>query len=213
MKRIQIIISILLIILVESNYTQIIKSYGLKLGASNSEQVWNSSIGLDYSYISSIWGYDFSGYVEFLDIPYVSIISEIHYIQKGRTITINGTIVDPNSPYGYRDIGLQKTKQIFNYLSIPILAKFRYENSFIIPYLTIGPSFDFLISYPESELYNKFNKSELGIKVSAGINIPYKLLSILIMELGYNQSITNTYKNENVTIHNRGYSFSIGVTL
>lgn len=215
MKRLNVIILLLIIILAESINAQIIKSFGIKIGASNSEQRWNYSPGLkiDESHISSIWGYDIGLFLEYFNMPYISFISEIHYIQRGRTVTALLTLVSVNSPQGYIDVGPQKIKQRFNYLSIPILAKLRIDNPYIIPYISIGPSFNILVSHPSSDVYDKFNKTEHGLNTLVGINIPYGILSQLIIEFSYQQSLTNSYKNENVTVYNKGYVFSIGLML
>jgi hypothetical protein len=120
-------------------------------------------------------------------------------------------MLSPTSPLGYADLGNEDIKYRFNYISVPILAKLRIDGPTLTPFVAAGPSFEYLTSFPSSDVYNKFNKTEFDLIFSAGVELPLGLTPKLSVECRYCLGLTNTYKNENVTVDNRILQFLFGV--
>lgn len=191
---------------------QLLRAYSLKIGCDKAElrTDYSSQIGGN-SYKETIWGLDAGAFVEFFNYPNFSLLTEIYYIQKGRTIIIQGTMIDRNNPNGYIDVGPEEIKERFEYISIPILAKFRVNRKTITPYVAGGPSIEYLINFPGSDVYKKFNKVELAVKAVFGIELSFYSMPTFLLECRYNYSITDTYKNEFVTYRSRALELLLGV--
>jgi len=191
---------------------QILRAYGLKAGFILAEQRWHYSpqSGIDASGIGPVWGFDTGGFVEFFNFPNFSLLTELRYLQRGRTVTVNGVKV-ADTPQGYIDLGQQEIQQRFEYISIPVLVKIRFGNERVTPYVALGPRLEYLISYPSSSVYDQFNKFELAASVAAGTAINFGIKPRLLCEFHYSQSINNSFKNEFVTVNNRSLSFLIGL--
>jgi hypothetical protein len=192
---------------------QLLRTYGIKLGEARSEQLWEYSpqMGLDASWIDPVWGIDAGIFAEFFTDKYFSLVTELHYIQKGCTFTVTGTAIDPNSPLGYSDTGEQKLIQRCNYLSIPVMAKLRIETGTVTPYIAVGPRFEFLLSHPSSHVFDQFKTTELAATAAAGIEVESGFGSRVLFEIGYTMSLSDSFKNDNLTIRNRSISFLVGV--
>jgi hypothetical protein len=192
---------------------QFIRAYGIKAGYVKAEQRYNYIPRFSFLAGDShpIWGFDAGAFVELFDFPNFSLLTEVNYIQKGRTITVWATAVDKNSSQGYIDLGQREEKQRFDYISIPVLAKLRIDGPTLTPFITAGPSFEYLISFPSSDMYDKFKKSEFAFVFSAGVELSLGVTPKLSVECRYSLPLTNSYKNENVTIDNRILEFLLGV--
>ncbi len=192
-----------------SDAQQLIRAYGLQAGYVKAEQRWDytQQSGLNASGIGPIWGFDAGAFAEFFHFPNFSLLTEVNYTQKGRTLTVMGTEI-ANNPQGYIDVGPQEIKQRFEYISIPVLAKLRIDVPTLAPFIAAGPSFEYLISSPYSDV---FNKAEFGLMFSAGVEFFLGVTPKLLAECRYSLSLTNTYKNEFVTVDNRVLEFLLGV--
>jgi hypothetical protein len=208
------VLTLFTVITVFSTDAQVLRSYGLKVGCAKAEQQWNYSLqpGLG-SGIGPIWGFNAGVFIEFFNHRYLSVLAELNYIQKGRTISFIAT-APSNDPRGYSDLGLIELKQIFEYISIPVLVKFRVDGTTFTPYIAGGPSLEYLISYPaiDADVYKKFNKIEFALKAVVGLEL-YFSKRIFLLECRYNYSVTDTYKNEFVTVKSRAMEILFGVAL
>ena len=84
MKKIivTLIVCVLVLMFTNESPSQLIKGYGIKLGLTSADQKFN------YSAISNIetkrrLGFISGVYVEWLDIPFISVITEMDYVQRG----------------------------------------------------------------------------------------------------------------------------------
>jgi hypothetical protein len=84
-----------------------------------------------------------------------------------------------------------------------------YDN--IAPYLALGPRIEYLLSHPESVVYDQFNKLELGGTIAAGVQVSLGFTPELLAEISFDSNFTHAFKNENVTVNNRSFSFLVGV--
>ena len=85
MKKVCVVLA--LIFVISSSQAQIIRGYGLKVGTTISNQDWeylNSSglSGLSFDSDNRV-GLNIGIFSEFLDLPFISIVTEVNYIQKG----------------------------------------------------------------------------------------------------------------------------------
>jgi hypothetical protein len=197
---------------ISTSDAQLVRNYGLKAGYVKAEQRWNytQQSGVHASGINPIWGLDAGAFVEFFGFPFFSLSSEVHFIQKGRTLTVIHMETADN-PQGYIDLGMEDVKERFEYISIPILAKLRLDGPTITPFIAAGPSFEYLLSFPSSVVYDKFNKTEFAFMFSAGVELSLGLTSKLMAECRYSLGLTNMYKNEFVAVDNRVLVFLVGV--
>jgi hypothetical protein len=211
--KIKLIFIVLSIVLLNSILqAQLLKSYGLKVGFNNAEQNWSysSQSGFDDTGIGPLWGFNFGVFVEPFSYQNFSLITEISYIQKGRTLTFN-KIIRSADGQSYIDVGKNETKHRFDYLSIPILAKIKINGKVLTPFVTLGPSLEYLISYPSSDTYDNFNKTEIALKFSGGLEFSFGVGPIFLTEIRYCRSLTNAFKNEILTVDNRVLEFLFGI--
>jgi hypothetical protein len=88
--------------------------------------------------------------VEGLNIPFISVITELDYVQRESGVDVLTTtetgpeIVDKKTLYSRLD-----------YLSVPVLAIATLTGTIISPYIVAGPRFDFLFDYKSDK--NAFN--------------------------------------------------------
>lgn len=207
---------VLMIISTLSMNAQVLRTYGLKVGTDVAGQQWDYSPAATLSGAlgvpsSSIWGFDVGAFAEFLNVPYFSLLTEVHYTQKGRTVTILET-VPANNPQGYVEVGLRDITQRLHYVSIPVMAKLRIESEVLTPFIALGPSFEYLIAYPPSPVTDQFNKAELAIAVAAGLEISLGFTPKILAEVRYIPSLTNTYKTEFVTVNNHVVEILVGIS-
>ena len=147
MKRV--IICVLMVLFsFSSTYAQLLKGYGLKGGVVIANQDFDYTQGFEAD-TKNRTGLDIGVVAEWLDLRVLSVLTEVHYIQKGHIIE--------NARYD--EFGKSQSINFrFDYLSVPVLAKFTLRTQYAMPYLVIGPRFDYLLGY-ESEipLYVRFD--------------------------------------------------------
>ncbi len=197
---------------------QLLHAYGFKIGPTAAEQRFQYSSNYPY-YLPDpnlptkrLWGLEAGIFVEFLNLPYFSVIAELDYSQKGRIVTVDAVAIDHNSPSGYVDLGPQDQTLRFHYVSFPILAKFRLQTPTITAFVTFGPRCEYLVSHPSSPVYDRFNKWEIAASLSAGIEADLGGVAEILLEIVYCPSLTNAYNNEFVTVDNRVIGFLVGVS-
>jgi hypothetical protein len=207
------ILKLIFLIILASNFaqTQFIKGYGFKVGAVSATQTWNYNIDIHRD-MENRWGIDAGVYVEFLDLPYISILGELHYIQKGYTEKLPEAT--PTYPEG---TGRYITfKPRVDYFSIPLLTKVRYDMGTVSPYILAGPRFDFLIgNNPQyvGSIFDKFNKNDMGISAGVGIEIPTSAIQAVLLEFKYSPTLSKSYSSNMLTIKNQSFELLFGIKL
>ncbi|MGA3286870.1 MAG: outer membrane beta-barrel protein [Bacteroidota bacterium] len=194
---------------------QIVRTYGFNIGYVHAKQNWDYSpqLGFDPHMSGTISGIGGGAFVEFLDIPYFSLLTKVQYIQKGRTITVMETMVSSTNPNGYVDIGMADIKYRLNYISVPILAKLRIETPICVPYLAIGPRFEYLISYPSNVVYDEFKKMEVTGTVAVGMEFSLGFIPKFLLEADYNTSLTNSFNNGSLIVSDNSVEVLCGIFL
>src|SRR5450759_5304305 len=100
---------------------QMIRSAGIKVGASIAGQDWHYSSTSQPFADQYRWGYTFGVFIEWLDISTFSLSTEIQYSQKGFKQEFERRADDGTV------LGTYYLIPQIDYLSIPILLKMRYE--------------------------------------------------------------------------------------
>lgn len=201
------IIAVTLLILFSKSESQLIRGYGIKVGMATTNQQWNYA-----SYTSIIvnssprQGIDAGIFAEWFDIPIISLLTEVHYIQKGadsKTNILVSTSDDPNDP-GHNYTFSSKV----DYLSVPMLAKIRLDAIILTPYILIGPRFDFYLKNRSDGIGVNLNNSK-KIDIGGTLGFGFELSSILPINLGaefrYNPNFKDSYSVSYLTVNNRSW--------
>lgn len=189
------------------NYAQFVRGYGIKLGATVSQQDWNYNSTMISSFDANKTGFNAGVFAELLDIPVVSVVAELNYVQKGFKDEIPETTFD--NPEGTGRLITQDAS--INYLNISALAKIRYSLGVVSPYLAIGPKFDYQLSKSSSlNDLKDINKDRLGLKV--GIGSEFNLVMVtLLAEFMYDADFKELYDNQNLNIKTHSFDFRVGI--
>jgi len=179
---------------------QLIRGYGLKVGGTIAHQAW------DYTGQGSIpdadgkTGFNIGGFIEFLDIPTLSIVGEVNYVQKKAEQSIN--IIDANETFQSGN----------DYLNLSALAKMRFSMVVVAPYIIAGPKADFSLKSYELKIPDNFKKARLGFKVGAGTEVDLKIIHLLA-EFIYDYDVNNLYEGNNLKIKSNSFDFRLGIYL
>jgi hypothetical protein len=150
MKLIKFVVVVFLLFSFSIAVAHPFKGIGIKAGINFSNQDFQyeeSWMNQDYDNITAL---TFGGYVEWLTSSYYSIQTEVYFIQKGMSNKINVTTeISPDA------IGTMNIDNHINYISVPILGKIAFTHRRINPFVTLGPRFDFLLSYSSDK--NAYN--------------------------------------------------------
>jgi len=191
-------------------YSQIIQTYGLKIGYVNSSQTYTNKVTDDITKRKS--GFSFSAFVDLFNFDGFSISPEIKYIQKGVGLELIVT-----GPEGPEPIG-KTTKYIYHdYLSIPISFVYRMQLGAGIPFIKIAPRYDILLSSDDdfnspASTYESY-KNVFGGTVSIGFIPNLNFAFNPFIELSYHMDFTDTYSGTNNKIKNNAVEINLGVQL
>lgn len=197
------------------SFSQIISGYGVKIGLTSSQFNW------DYTPISGLDNLDFHSdrkpglnaglFVDFFDLPYFTICTEINYIEKGFQKEIYSTSTD-NPEFGPKVLW----KVSFNYFNISVLAKPKIDLGLISPYILIGPRFDIEISKSSQldnpENYKDYLSKRFGIKCGIGSEINLFELNFLA-EFIWDIDLKDIYQNPNVNVKTNSFDIRFGIIL
>ncbi|MEJ2055536.1 MAG: porin family protein [Calditrichaceae bacterium] len=191
---------------------QFLKNYGFKLGVTSSKEDWKYS-ELGKFNTDSKAGLNISAFAEVLDLPYVNLVSEIGYDQKGMKTEVPITSVTQPE-------GTGKTKTMHNrvdYLDFSLALKLNYAMPAVTPYVFAGPRADFLIGSnvdPGYEIvYDDYENVVYGLNLGLGTEIGNILPVSVLAEFQYNYDLSHAYKTDNLKINNHSYEFKIGIML
>jgi hypothetical protein len=188
-------------------YPQALRHWGVKAGASFANQSYEyQDEGFSIS-PDRRWGFDLGVFAEFLTLPTISILGELHYVQKGSTFEV--AVTGPDSPY---ILGFATADVRDDYLSIPLMAKLRLESDQFIPYFVAGPRLDILIGQardPEQSTAD-YVIPEAGATFGLGAEFLLEPPTALIVEVRYAPNFTNAYEGEFVDIRNESLEMLVG---
>jgi hypothetical protein len=187
--------------------SQVIRSYGVKIGITEASQNWKYT-GIFSDLIifdESRTGFDIGGYIEWLNLPLFSMITEAHYIQKGCKDDFEVTTMD------YMISGETKSFSLrIDYLSFPVLAKIRFNTPIITLYGIAGYRIDVLVgknSFASGAFYDNLKSADQGPIIGFGIDVPITHRCLLGGEFRYSSSSQDIYLNQNITVINKSMEF------
>jgi hypothetical protein len=144
--------------------------------------------------------------VEWLDIPMFSFSSEVHYIQKGMKISVPVTTeTNPDGTGDYRTFSPR-----VDYLSVPILAKARFVDGQLSPYIIAGPRVDFLLQTKGEGfqvILDKFEKVDFGATVGVGVEVKSFEPVHLGVEFRFSPSFKDGYSSAFTKVRNSSMEF------
>jgi len=182
---------------------QLIKSLGVKGGLSYASQDWKSMDQPNYfDEIKLRQGYDIAFYAEWFNQPLVSLLTEIHYIQKGTKWKINIPITTVQFPDGTGQFLSVSGETWADYLSIPLLAKVQYDLEGYSTYLVVGPRFDYFINNHTGSVLENFSKWDFGGTIGIGFETNSISSFIFGAEFRYSPNFQNSLSTPYVTAKN-----------
>ncbi len=202
---------VLFVVTSMSMNAQLIRGYGLKLGAVSATQIWDYKIDVNFPTERSL-GIDVGAFIEVLEIPYVSVLVELHYIQKGFSFT--SLVTTPAQPMGTGEYITKKPR--VDYLSIPLFAKLRFDIASLYPYVIVGPRWDFLIAkVPEGtqNVLDNFKSTDFGVSIGGGIEVSLPVVSAALVEFRYSPSFNEAFSNMNLSVKNQSFELLLGVRM
>lgn len=207
------LILFLTIIIVSFNtnslHSQFIKNYGMQIGITSANQEYSgSAFPLAEIDLKRRLGFLGGFQIEWLDVSYISIITQIEYIQKG--MGIEGIFTGQNSP---EPLGTMTDYSRLDYLSLPVLLKLSLRHKPITPYVITGPRYDYLLNYESEFMYyvfDNFRKGVYGGVIGIGIESNFPKLIKLTLELRYNLDFTNSLKLEGKEAKNNTFDLRLG---
>ena len=203
-------IFVLLTLLPSSAGAGLIKSGGVKIALSTAGQSYElfAVPGIESD---RRFGLAAGVFLEWFDLPLLSVITQVEYAQRGMSQDFNVTDTSGAT------IGTLKIGNRLDYISIPIMAKARIDLGGVTPYALAGIRFDYLLGYSSdrgafNELYDAFDKSIMGGTAGAGIELKELLPVGVLAEVRYNFDLTDSYKTDLARVSNNSLDFWVGIT-
>jgi len=187
---------------------QLLKGYGLKGGIVVANQDFNYTQGFEAG-TKNRTGLDVGVFAEWLNHSFFSILTEIHYIQKGHVDEATRT-----DEYGNPASTIRHDSRL-DYLSVPLLAKITLNTQYALPYLVIGSRFDYLLGYKSEtskELFDELKNTGVGGTVGLGLESKSKPVKFLL-EFRYSPDFTNAYKTDLLKVKNSSFEILFGLRL
>jgi hypothetical protein len=211
----QFIITLTILLCINSGDAQILKTYGMKIGLTSANQTYewpNPSWQLNFKPDKRRVGINAGIYAEWLTMPFFSFLTQLEYTQRGDGFKFN------RRGENNEDLGTAIKYTRIDYISAAVLCKLRYETNIINPYLIGGPRLDYLLSYKSDlgdprEPYNSFKDVLIGFSIGAGAEITNLCSYIIIAEFRYNLDLTNSYDNGYLIIKNNAFDILIGIAI
>jgi hypothetical protein len=191
---------------------QILRGFGLKAGVTSSD-VRSPDLDLGGEEPTSFdtkrrTGVVALAYLEWLNLPAVSIVTEAGYIQRGYATELNVRDAQ-NNPAGT----LRLTTR-FDYVSFAAQAKVRLPHGTFGPYALAGPRLDIFVGGEPNEegtLASAYSTTAFGGTIGVGLEAFRPLPVTLFGEIRYNFDVTNSLPDVPRDAYNNAIDLLIGV--
>jgi opacity protein-like surface antigen len=203
MKKIIFAVLTLSVIGFSISESQLIRGYGIKVGVASTSQNWEwaPTVGVTAASTAAHQSLEVGTFIEWLDIPLFSVLTEIQYIRKGSDVTTNVPMTTIENPDGNGQFISYSTE--ISYLSVPILAKLRMNGGLLSPYIVAGPRFDFCLT--SSGAFSKSDLKTMNVGGTFGVGV--ESASILPIQVGlefrYSPDSQASYSTPSLTVKNR----------
>lgn len=217
MKNIKFVLPILIFTLAINTYAQFITGFGLKGGATLSNQNYeykNFDFEPETKYLL---GFNSSLFVEFLNSRNFNLVLESGIEQRGYTY-----VSKPYDEFGNPLPDMNIYERTF-YYTTGILFKIKIPANKITPYLLIGPKLDILLSYsvkPEDDrttLYgfdfplDQFKKENYSLNFGGGIEFNQLFPFKTFIELNYSPPLNSSYNGPGLNVKEHYFNIKAGI--
>jgi hypothetical protein len=193
-------------------HAQLVKGFGVKIGVTAANQSWDYTVGGHDPSTQNRWGITGSAFVELLNMPYLSLIVEGQYTQKGMSMRVAANTV--SNPDGTGEFVTLRPSA--DYFSVPLLVKIRFQTAFLSPYLIAGPRYDFVLARHGDgfdPVFNELTSSEPGATVGVGVELHAVFPIDALLELRYNASLKDAFGSSYLKVRNHTVDILLGVRL
>ena len=182
---------------------QPLSNYGVKAGLTSA----TVSTDMFADGIERREGFAAMAFAEWFETPYFSVLSELGYVQRGHSET-----VEVRNSEGV-SLGTEEISTRFDYLTVAALAKLRYSEASLEPYVIAGPRGDVLIRRSQSNLLvEEYDVFALGGTVGAGVGVGKQILPVqLMLEVRYNADITDSLSCCPRQMRNQAFDILLGI--
>jgi hypothetical protein len=216
MKRLAVVLFLSLIAFQADTRAQMIRGWGIEGGASGGYQLISITSGASTEGVPRAirWGFTAGAFVEFLNMPTLSLVLESAYAQKGRKVTPE-EVAQSTAGTGGISPGPEGGTPRLDYVHISMLVKLRAGKNGFVPYAAIGPRFDFLVGKGEdpSHVLDNFKKSDVGVIVAAGIEIVPRRQPLVSLEGRWSPSFSRAFSAPTLTIRNQSVEILLALWL
>jgi hypothetical protein len=200
------ILLLLLLALPAPGRAQMIRGWGIEGGASGGYQLLSITSASTVPAIPHVirWGFSAGAFVEFLNMPVLSLVLETAYAQRGRTVTAEEVAASGILSPGLSTGPPGGTPRL-DYVHVGMLVKLRAWKFGFVPYATVGPRFDFLVGRAEdpAHLFDNFKRSEVGVTVGGGIEIITHRRPLVSFEGRWSPSFSRAFSSSSLAIRNQ----------
>ncbi len=188
-----------------------VRSYGVKVGLVRAGQTWDYSGVLSHLKLfdEQRSGISAGLYVEWLDLPVVSLVTGAEYVQRGCRGSIRLT-----SEGGPTPIATSTYNPGLDYVSFPILLKVRYGFSAGSVYALVGPRYEVLVSRHSSGVevvFDRVKSEDYGLTLGAGVEVANIVTKSIGVEFQYCPNFRKIYTAELLAIKNSSLEFKLVV--
>jgi hypothetical protein len=191
----------------QSNYT-----FGAKAGVSLANQGYKFT-PIDYTLeTEAIVGPVFSIFIEAFRAAHFSFQLDISYALKGSRSRIQSVTVNHLENDQITVNEGEETRSTFKYLSLAPMARYRFGQGSLTPFILLGPRIDILLDYSTNSAYplNDQNKTIVGLTIGAGLE--YKLQGLgLFTELQYQGDFYPVTGRDPLLLNNHMISLTLGL--
>ncbi|MFI5211584.1 MAG: outer membrane beta-barrel protein [Ignavibacteria bacterium] len=202
------------------SYSQFLTGFGIKGGATLSEQKIYLADGSTFYDTKPILGYNASIYAEIINNKAFSLVIEPGYEQRGHSIEFIRT-----DEFG-NELGIDDWFFRTYYITIGALAKIRYSAKSVSPYLIIGPRLDLYLGYNisasneefypwinemKSPVHEDTKKTNYSLNFGAGMQFEKLFPFITFLEFNYSPAINSSYNNSFIKVKDNYYNLKLGI--
>ena len=187
------------------------KHFGVKAGATA------SSLQLEYSPSSGItsgatrthWGLDAGIFAEWLDGPLVTLMTEVHFVERG---TVFKDLIETSPQFPEGTGRRVDSPYLVRYLSVPVSVRLAGGSEGFEGYAMVGPRIDIKLGGGDPSV-ERLRSLSAGPSIGAGV-VSRSLLQRLPvgLEARYDGTIGSEYSNDVVDIHG-AWALSILLTV
>ena len=212
MRKSLLIITIILMAASPALYSQLNASFGVKGGISLANQSYRFT-PIEYKMeTEALVGPTLSLFVEAFRATHFSLQVDLSYAQKGSSTRIQSVTVNHLDNDRITVSEGELTRSTFKYISVAPMARYRFGQASMIPYVLLGPRLDMLLIYNSDSEYplDSQNGSIVGLTCGAGLEYMLERMG-LFAELQYQQDLSPVTNKEPLLINNNMISLTLGI--